>query len=163
MCLFEEDIIAIYYQYVDMVYRICLMYLKKKDEAQDIVQNTFIKFLEHKNEFRDNEHIKAWLIVTSSNLCKNHLRHWWRKTIEFTEKEELLMVQKDKNEEEELLDAVFNLPNKYKIPIYLYYYEGYQTKEIANLLKINESTIRSQLAKGRDLLKSFLGGNYSER
>lgn len=154
-----KDIERIYKQYVDMIYRVCFMYLKNKQDTLDAVQTTFIKFMEYKGEFHNEEHIKAWLLVTSGNICKNNLKHWWHHKVTFDEEIEG-SVEFDSNE---LLGFVLSLPKKYKIILYLYYYEGYKTKEIASMLKINESTIRSQLLKARMLLKQKLGEDYAQK
>lgn len=153
----DKDIERIYNQYFDMVYRVCFMYFKNKHDTLDAVQTTFIKLMEYRGEFHSQEHIKAWLLVTSSNICKNSLKHWWHQKVTFDEEVEG-SVNFTSNE---LLEFIVSLPKKYKIILYLYYYEGYKTKEIASMLKINESTIRSQLLKARTLLKQELGGDYA--
>lgn len=151
----DKDIVEIYNQYVDMVYRVCFMYFKNTYDTEDAVQTTFIKLLEYKGEFRSQEHLKAWLLVTSSNICKNTVNHWWHKKVHFLD-EEIPKI----DYYNELVDSIQALPKKYKMVVYLYYYEGYKTKEIANLLKIKESTIRSRLLQARKLLRKNLGGNY---
>lgn len=77
----NEDFIVVYNKYVDTVYRVCYMYYKNKSDTEDAVQTTFIKLLETDKTFNDLEHIKAWLIVTASNICKNSLKHWYRRLI----------------------------------------------------------------------------------
>ncbi len=152
----NEDFIDIYNKYVDTVYRVCYMYYKNKSDTEDAVQSTFVKFLESGKIFNDDEHIKAWLIVTASNICKNSLKHWYRKIINIHSIEENLESTAPHTE---LLNSVLKLPDKYKITIYMYYYEGYNSREIARILKKNESTIRTYLKIGRSLLKDDLGGN----
>ena len=142
-------------KYVDTVYRVCYMYYKNKSDTEDAVQTTFIKLLETDKTFNDLEHIKAWLIVTASNICKNSLKHWYRRLISLNSIENEL---ESKENFSNLLESVLKLPTKYKIIIYMYYYEGYNSREIAKLLNKNESTIRTYLKKGRELLKDNLGG-----
>ena len=154
----EEDFIEIYNKYVDTVYKVCFMYYKNQSDTEDAVQTTFTKLLEAKKEFNDYEHIKAWLIVTASNTCKNSLKHWYQKILHLENEDEIIAPTSTK----ELLNAVLNLPDKYKIIIYMYYYEGYNSREIAEILNKNESTIRTYLKDGRILLKDDLGGQYEE-
>jgi RNA polymerase sigma-70 factor (ECF subfamily) len=154
----EEDFIEVYNKYVDTVYKVCYMYYKNKSDTEDAVQTTFIKLLENKKSFENYEHVKAWLIVTASNICKNSIKHWYQRIMHL-ENEEEIPSEKPTNE---LLNAVLNLPEKYKLIIYMYYYEGYNSREIAKALNKNESTIRTYLMNGRDLLKDDLGGNYEE-
>ena len=105
--------------------------------------------------FESHEHEKAWLIVTAQNHCKNQLKHWWRKTIPFDMN---IHDSSHNNPHNDILELVMKLPDKFKIPIYLYYYEGYQTDEIAHMLSLNPSTLRSRLKKGREILKLEIGG-----
>lgn len=154
----DEDFIDVYNKYVDTVYKVCYMYYKNKSDTEDAVQNTFTKLLESKKEYTDYEHLKAWLIVTASNICKNSLKHWYRRITGLEKVEEI----ESPSPHRELLNSVLKLPNKYKTIIYMYYYEGYNSREIAKILNKNESTIRTYLKNGRDLLKDDLGGNYEE-
>lgn len=128
------------------------MFLKNSQDTEDAVQSTFIKLLEHPRFFENNEHEKAWLIVTASNICKNSLRHWWRKRADIDELIDVGTTDKS----DEILHQVLCLPPKYKTALYLYYYEGYSTGEISKMLRINESTIRSHLHTGRKLLKGVI-------
>lgn len=151
----DKDITEIYNRHVDTVYRVCFLYMKNKYDTEDAVQNTFIKLMEYKGSFQSSEHEKAWLIVTATNICKNFHRHWWRKNINIENAQNTLC---DNNHvEDETLKLVLAMPPKYKTVIYMYYYEGYSTVEIARMLKKKESTIRSHLHKGRKLLKLSLG------
>lgn len=142
----------IYNRNVDTVYRVCYMYMKNKYDTEDMVQTTFLKFLKSNPLFENRNHEKAWFIVTASNTCKNHFFSWHFKNIENKEIEIA-----DKQNNDEVLEAVQSLSNKYKTVIYLYYYEGYNTAEISKLLNINESTIRTHLLKGRRYLQKILG------
>ena len=153
----DEEIKGVYLRHVDMVYRICFLFLKNEADAEDMVQNTFLKFIGHDAAFKNAEHEKAWLIVTASNLCKDFLCHWWRRRTDI----ESLPVQAEPAEivVDETLQKVLNLPEKYKTAVYLHYYEGYKCKEIAVMLAKKESTIRTYLKKGRDLLRLELDGD----
>lgn len=154
----SKDITEIYNRNVDTVYKVCFMFLKNKADAEDALQATFVKLIQCNKILQSYDHEKAWLIVTAQNQCKNMLRHWWRKKqIHMETIDEQYISSVDHNCE--ILEQVLNLPKKYKMPIYLFYYEGYKTKEIAQILKIKESTIRSQLHTGRKLLKISIGGD----
>ncbi|WP_418222880.1 RNA polymerase sigma factor [Clostridium isatidis] len=130
------------------------MYLKNIQDTEDAVQSTFIKFLQYKGTFKNQEHIKAWLIVTASNNCKNFLKHWWRKNINIDSLQEKFITFNEENKY--IFEKIINLPQKYKLIIYLYYYEGYKLKEIAEKLKMNDSTVRSYLRRGRNLLRNII-------
>lgn len=154
----EEEFCKIYQQYVDMVYRICFLYLKSKSETEDTVQNVFLKLFVSTKEFSSENHLKTWLIVTASNECKNNLKHWWRKNtsldqIEFWKKET----------PDETLEQLLSLPKKYKIVLYCFYYEGYQTNEIARMLNMKEATVRSYLHRGRIYLRQMIEGVEDEK
>lgn len=151
----REQVTEIYQRNVDTVYRISMLYLRNRDDAEDNVQATFTRLLETGKEFESDRHEQAWLIVTASNLCKNQLSNWYRKRRSDTDFESFGAdwEQKDRS----LLLEVLALPPKYKTVVYLHYYEGYTTQEIARYLHLNESTLRSQLVKGRMLLREALG------
>lgn len=152
----DKEIAELYNQYVDMIYQISFMYLKNKADAEDAVQTTFIKLLNYKKPFQNEEHIKAWLIRTASNYCKNHLKHWWRTNTEID-----TIYDYGKNDtKDETLETLLKLPEKYKTIIYLYYYMGYSTEEIAQILKQKHTTVRSLLSRGRKRLKDSLEGEF---
>lgn len=156
----ENEIIEIYERHVDMVYRICYSYLKNTMDTEDMVQNTFIKILDQAVVFEGPEHEKAWLIVTAKNLCKNHLRHWWQKRENI--EDEIYKIQVDDKVEDIVLESVMKLPEKYRVTIYLYYYEGYDSNEIGKLMNKPSSTIRNYLLRGRDRLKEMIGEDIFE-
>lgn len=156
----ENEIIEIYERNVDMVYRICYSFLKNTTDTEDMVQNTFIKILDQSVVFESTEHEKAWLIVTAKNLCKNHLKHWWQKRENI--EDEINIVQMDEKEEGEVLKSVMKLPEKYRITLYLYYYEGYDSNEIGKMMDKPPSTIRNYLKRGRDRLKEMIGDDIFE-
>lgn len=147
----NEEITQIFNRHVDTVYRVCFMYMKNKHDTEDMVQNTFIKLMNDGTVFESWEHEKAWLIRTAINLCKDHFRHWWSKTVSIDKiPEDAVELSFDTDGTYEM---IMSLPPKYKTVIYLYYYEGYSTAEIAKMLNKNHSTIRSHLYNARKLLK----------
>ncbi|MBQ7981236.1 MAG: sigma-70 family RNA polymerase sigma factor, partial [Oscillospiraceae bacterium] len=143
----------IYCRNADRLYRICLMQLKSVSDAEDAVQGVFLKYLKKPIEFTDINHEKAWFIVTAQNYCRDVLKCWWRSRR--TDMEKLPEgAYSDNDSDNEIFERLMALPPKYKEVLYLYYYEEYSVKEISELLGRNESTIRTQLAKGREKLKS---------
>ena len=148
-------------EYDDMVYRICFMMIKEQSSAEDATQNVFIKFIKASKEYESENHLKASLIVIAKNECKNHLKHWWNsKRDSFDDITE--PSYNDNHKFSDVKDAINRLPDKYKIPVYLFYYEGYTTEEISKMLKINHSTIRSHLLEARKRLKIILEENNNE-
>ncbi len=148
--------------YKDMVYRIAFTYLKNKADAEDISQDTFLKLYLHEGSFKDSESEKAWLIRVTLNACCNLKKSFWQGRREDMP-ENLPSMEVFTTEESRLYHAVFELPYKYRIVILLYYYEEYSVKEISSIMNINQSTIQTQLDRGRKRLKKQLekqGGFY---
>lgn len=153
-----EELTAIYQRHADTVYRICFSYLKNAADAEDLTQETFLRLLSSAPSFESQRHEKAWLIVTASNLCKDQLRHWWRKRESLEDHAERLSAPP--SEESETLSAILSLPEKYRLVVFLHYCEGYSTAEIAELLHCPDSTVRSRLLRARKQLKLRLGGDF---
>lgn len=149
----------IYDRNVDNVFKICYSYMKNKDDAEDIVQDVFMQVIKKNPEFENEKHERAWLIVTASNLCKNNLKSWKRKNEDISDYESKLY---EESKEDNTINIVLNLPEKYKTVIYLYYYEGYSSIEIAKAVNKKEATVRSLLKRGRDILKIKIGGEFDE-
>lgn len=145
------NIEQIYERHVDTVYRVAMLYLNNAQDAEDATQNAFLSLIKHPQTFHSEEHEKAWLIVTVSNLCKNQLSHWFRK--KRTDYEEVAPALSDPAHNDEILPLVYALPEELKTIVYMYYYEGYSTREISQYLGLNESTLRSKMQKARTLLK----------
>lgn len=144
------NIKEIYERQVKRVYCIAMLYLKNKADAEDAVQNVFIKLMEKPIEFESLEHEKAWFIMVTKNYCKDVLKSSWFRKVELGELPEL--VQEDE-EEQELLIHIYSLGKKYREVVYLYYYEEYSVKEISKILHRKESTIQTQLATARKKLR----------
>lgn len=156
----DEEIAQSYETYVDMVYRLCITILKHKFDAEDAVQNTFIKLMHHNKPFASAEHEKAWLIVTATNTCKDMLRRASRQDEVLEAHESRFVAPAAEPDSTDFLSAVQALPPKYRAPVYLYYYEGYSGGEIAVLLKKPASTIRNWLLEARKQLRQQLGGDF---
>ena len=153
-----KEITEIYDRQVDTVYRICFSFMKNRADTEDMVQETFLRLMGSGVEFLSTEHEKAWLIVTASNLCRDNLKKWWRKT-ENIEDPGLNLSQLP-FEINGVLEAIMELPGDQKTVVYMYYYEGYTTADIAAHLHCPQATVRSRLARARKTLKRKLGGDF---
>ena len=153
-----KDITEIYNRQLNTVYRICFSFMKNTADTEDMVQETFLRLLGSGVGFVSEEHEKAWLIVTASNLCKDTLKKWWRKTENIDDP--ALGLQQPPFEIDSVLDAIMKLPADQKCAVYMYYYEGYSTAEIAGYLGCPQATVRSRLSRARKTLKRKLGGDF---
>lgn len=151
----EQEARRLVERYSDMILRLSISYLKSRQEAEDICQNVFIKYISTNIAFESEEHEKAWIIRTTINACKDVLKSAYRKKIVITEN-----VWNDRPSEEdvfwEVREAVFALPIKYRIVIYLYYFEGYSAKEIAKMLGKTQNAVSLSLSRGRRKLREML-------
>lgn len=153
-----KEIAEIYSRQVDTVYRICFSFMKNTADTEDMVQETFLRLLGSSVDFLSEEHEKAWLIVTASNLCKDALKKWWRKTVDIDDPS--LALKQPPYEIDEVLDAIMSLSPDQKTAVYMHYYEGYTTAEIADYLHCHHATVRSRLSRARKTLKNKLGGDF---
>ncbi len=145
----------IYERHADNIYRLCYSYTKNPEDARDALQNTFVKLMKTEKEFDSVEHEKAWLIVTAGNTCKDMLKSFWNRKVTVDDQAFLNISVCD--EDRDLLEAVLSLPLKYRIALYLHYYEGYTSAEIGRLMKKGDGTVRGYLSRGREILKERLG------
>lgn len=154
----REDYICAVNQYSDMVYRIAYNDCRSVEDAEDVMQNVFLKLYQCQKEFADEEYKKRWLIRVTMNECHSLFRSPWkrgRQEWEQTEMENHLVWQD--SEQSEVFDAVMGLSEKYRRVVYLYYYEGYQAKEISDILQIRETTVQTRLMRAREQLRKVLG------
>ena len=140
--------------YSDLILRLSYTYLKSTEDAQDICQSVFLKLLQPPRSFGSPEHERAWIIRAAVNLCKDHLKSRWRRST--VGLEAAGEVPAPAAEEGGLLSAVGLLPPKYRAAIYLYYYEGYNAREIGDLLGEKPATISTRLDRGRRRLRDLL-------
>lgn len=138
--------------YTDTVYRVAVHNTRSASDAEDVTQEVFLRLLQCRKAFRDTEHLKAWLIRVTINLCKNHLRDT-RREIPTADVPEPLHAESGS-----VLDAVRALPENERNAIYLHYYEGYTAAEIASILGSRTNTVLSWLRRGREKLREALGG-----
>lgn len=144
-------------EYADTVYRVAVHNLSSAADAEDVSQEVFLKLLSTKKIFRDSEHLKAWLIRVTINLCRDVMRK--KRTVEITD---ITLRDEPVNDESAVFEAVRALPENYRNTIYLHYYEGYTAKEIGKILDAKESTVLSWLSRGRAALRKEMIGGFDD-
>lgn len=147
-------------KFADTITRLCIVWTQNTEEAKDCFQNTFLKLLETQKEFKDQEHLKAWLICVAKNECRDLKKLFWNRKVElgipYEEKIEELQEAEEREEIAQVVEALRMLPLKYREVLLLYYYEGYDTGQIAKMLHSNVNTIRSRMKRGREKLAMLL-------
>ena len=142
-------------RYGDRVFSAAFSICRNREDADDTVQDTFLKYYTENEEYIDENHLKAWLIRVSINRAKDLSGAFWRRNrVSWEAYMDELEFQEP--EDRSLFEAVMRLPGKYRIVIHLYYYEEYSIAEIASTLHSSQGTVKSQLSRGRKLLKSML-------
>ena len=150
----SEQLTIIVQKYMDTVYRIALNYEKSPDAADDITQEVFYRLLRSDTVFENEEHVRNWLIHVTINECKRDFTSHWKKMVSLEAIADKLSFSS--GESSGLFQIIMNLPRKYRMVIHLHYYEGYSTSEIADILKLKQSTVCTQLERGRKLLKKMI-------
>ncbi len=143
----DEYINRIVRIYSNSMLKTAFAILKSTADAEDAVQDVFLKLIRKKPKFNDSEHEKAWLLRVTINTSKNMLKSSSRNNVPIIDE----MPYSDENSE--LLTIVMSLPERYRTVIHLYYYEGYSIKEIAAILRLPAATVGTRLARARILLK----------
>lgn len=156
----DADFEEFYERHWKYVYRLCFTYMKNEADAEDCTEDLFVKVFTGDFSFEDETHERKWLTVTAINLCKDRLKSYARKNVSSIDDEDFPEIAAPEMEDHsEVLEAIMKLPPKFKDVIWLYYYEGYQTDEIAKILGKPPSTVRNQMKDARNLLKNILGGD----
>ena len=150
----EQQFSPLAERYMDTVFRVAYSYLRSPADADDVTQDVLLQLYKTDKAFDDDAHVKNWLIRVTVNRCKNVLRAPWHRTEDIADYENSLSFEEPQCHE--LFDAVMALDRRYRVPVLLYYYEGYRQKEIAGLLDIPEETVRTRLARAREKLKHIL-------
>ncbi|MBQ8548358.1 MAG: sigma-70 family RNA polymerase sigma factor [Lachnospiraceae bacterium] len=135
------------------VYSVVFNYVRNAEDAADLQQDVFVKLLGSDVEYESEEHIKAWLIRVSINLCKNHLRSQSHLSDAPLSEEIPAEVKEESND---LFALVLTLPEKYRIPLHLFYYEEYSVRQIATAMELPEATVKIRLKRGREKLGKSL-------
>lgn len=145
----------IYEQYKNMVYRLAISYLKNPIDAEDIVQNVFLKLHKNLSKFDSEEYLKNWLIKVTINECKTNLLSFYKRKVRlFINNEEESI--KDNTKNKEVMNSIFLLPKQDRLIIHLYYYENYKVKEIAKILNMKENAVKQRLFRDREKLRDIL-------
>ncbi len=143
--------------YGDKVLRLAYSYVHNMSDAEDILQDTLIQYMKAAPSFDGEEHEKAWILRVAANISKNKIKYnKYRETDELMEE----LVAEDEEDLSFVWDAVKQLPDKYREVIHLFYQEGLTTSEIAKVLDRKEATVRSDLLRGREKLKTILKEAY---
>lgn len=142
-------------RHADTVKRLCMIYLKNETDAEDIFQTVFLKYALHCAAFESPEHESAWMVRVTINACKDLLRSVFRRrTVPLDQVTGWTEITDSAHRE--VLEAVLSLPEKYRVPIYLHYYEGYTAPEIGKLTHRNVNTVYTLLNRGKRMLKEVL-------
>jgi len=152
--LTQEEFTAAAERYLDMVYRLSRSCLSSAADAEDAAQETMLRLWNTDTVFQGDEHLRHWLVRVCINVCRDHARSVWRRRV----------VSLEDCGEPVFSDAVYQglwdeisaLPEKYRLPLYLYYYEGYSVAELGEILGLKVSTVQTRLARARDRLKTKL-------
>ena len=140
--------------YLDMTYRIALNWFRRPADAEDAVQETMLRLWRTNTAFTDEENLRRWLVRVTLNECKRISSHPWRKrTVPLDAYPPPVFRDPAQGT---LFQEVMDLPGKYRLPLYLYYYEGYSAAEVGELLGLKTSTVQIRLARGRARLKTQL-------
>lgn len=154
--LTQDSVGGLFDKYADMVYRISMNIVKSREEAQDIVMETFLALI-RQEYFESESHAKAWMIRTAQNKALNVMRSGRvRRNVPLDELLENTLSAPVNDSEHELLDLVMRLPDKLKTTVYMFYYEDMPAAEIATVLGISENTVYKRLERGRSALKISL-------
>lgn len=140
--------------YSAMIYRLAYTRLQSVHDAEDITQEVLLRYIKADKTFHDENHRKMWIIRVTVNAVKSWATSAWRRhTVPLEYADELSYTEKEAND---LKEAVKKLPEKYRIPIHLFYYEGLSVKEIAKVSSLAEGTVKSLLSRGREKLRSLV-------
>ena len=148
----------LYQKYAGMIFRTSYNYLLNKDDAEDIVQEVFIKYFISNKIFNDDNHEKAWILTVTANLSKNVLRSKSRRNLEFDDTMKIIdnKIEKAITEHLDLERTMEELAPNQRLAIYLFYYEQIPIKNIAKIMKSNENTIKSHLLRAKSKMKTYL-------
>lgn len=153
-----ETLVERYHQNLFAVaFNVC----KNREDAEEVVQDAFIQYHLKKLDFQSEEHIRAWLIRVTINKAKNAARTFWRRHRTSLE-ETMAALNFNDQESEQLFEAVMALPQKYRIVVHLFYYEDYSVHEMAELLSLSESNVKTRLSRARAMLRDTLKEVWSD-
>ena len=152
-----DDVETLIANYGDMLFRLCVIMLKNESDAEDAVQETYIKFFQKAPSFESKEHQKAWLIRVATNKCRDTLRFRIRHPqIDNEDLGKFVSNSSDCG----ILEALTTLPEKYRLVLTLYYIEEYRVEDIAKIIGRTSSAVKMRLQKGRKLLEEIYRKEY---
>lgn len=158
----DQEFTRLAQAYGDTVFRVAFQFLKSRADAEDVTQTVLLRLFQQKKPFESDEHVKHWLIRVAANESKRLLCCAWRRKTEPLE-DYAQTLSLPSREHSDLFYAVMALPVKYRVVIYLYYYEDYPVEEVARLLGRNRSTVQTQLMRARGMLYDQLKEDRHER
>lgn len=151
----------IFRKYGDKIFSAAFSVCRNRADADDVVQDTLIRYYSLNKEFESEEHLKAWLLRVAINRAKDIVHSFWRRNQ--TQWEDYMdELAFEEPEDSRLFEAVMALPEKYRTVIHLFYYEDYAVDEIAHILHRSKGTVKSQLNRGRTLLKNMLQEDWND-
>lgn len=152
--------------YGNDILRLCTLYLKDRYLAEDALQETYIKVWQNYDTYMGQADEKTWITRIAINVCKNYLRTAWFKKTQVTDVFDIVKTNanmyKHIDESVDLINAILELKEKYRVVLLLYYYQENSVKEIADILEMKQSTVLSLLKRGREQLKQKLSADYME-
>lgn len=141
------------------IYLIALSYLHNHHDAEDVMQDVFLKLWKTNKVFKDDEHMDKWLTITCVHKCKDHFKSPFVKNkVALDEAKELYTFDTIKNFD--VFNAIMSLPPKERLVVHLFYYEDMQINEIAEIVKSKPSAVKTRLHRARSHLKSILGDDW---
>ncbi len=161
MRVLDTNIEGIYIKYRDRVFAVGFNYFRNSMDADDVVQETFLKLLRSNKDFESEEHLRNWIMKVAVNECKRvTLSSWFKRRESLEEYADKLTFEEVGDRD--LFENVMRLPKNYRQVTHLFYYEGYSVKEIAGILGIRETTVTTRLSRARKKLKDQLKGEWED-
>lgn len=137
--------------------------LGSPSDADDVVQDVFLKLYTYAGSFESDEHVKAWLLRCTINRCRDVMKSFARRfTVPLSDAADITYCDSKDTGEGDLLPLIMKLNKKVRITLYMHYYEGYSTAELAKIFGISESSVRSRLMRGRNIMKKLLTEERNE-
>ena len=150
----NEEFLRQAQSHMDAVFRLAFSWLRSKADADDITQTVLLRLYQASKPFESDEHLRHWLVRVTINECKKYWRSPWSRRENFSDYAGQLIFEEPRYSE--LLEAVMALEQKYRVVIFLYYYEGYKIEEIASVLRLSRGTVGTRLSRAREQLKKQL-------
>ena len=153
----KNDFDSVYNNYADILLRLSLSYVKHREDAEDVVQDVFVSYINSSPNFFDEDHRRAWLLKVTMNKCRDLARRKSiRQSVSLDEIGEIANEDEVYGETAELYSALGNLPEQYRVAVMLHYFEGFSVEETAKSLSVSVSAVKMRLSRGRQMLKELL-------